>query len=245
MLKGGIAMIARLPVARHSADIDLAASQSTAADGLAALRAAAALDLGDHFTFRFDPPRTLVQGIEGVRVAAEARLGPRLFERFAVDLVTATVITATPEHAPPIIDLDIPGLVRPRYLIYPLADSLADKVMGILERHAGHPSTRFRDLVDIVLIARSQVIDGQQLTAALNSERRRRGLELPAEFSIPDPALWADGYATSAQAVPGLEERDLAAALPIAKSLLDPVLTGTADGRWNPDTTAWATGPAA
>jgi nucleotidyltransferase AbiEii toxin of type IV toxin-antitoxin system len=78
MLKGGIAMIARLPVARHSADIDVAARRNTAADVLAALRAAADRDLGDHFTFRFDPPRTLVQGIEGVRVAAVARLGPRL-----------------------------------------------------------------------------------------------------------------------------------------------------------------------
>jgi hypothetical protein len=244
MLKGGIAMIARLPVARHSADIDLAARQSTAAGGLYALQAAAARDLGDHFTFRFDAPRRLVQGIEGVRVAAEARLGPRPFERFGVDLVTATVITAKPEHAAPIIDLGIPGLTRPPYLIYPLADSLADKVMGIIERHAGHPSTRFRDLVDIVLIARSQTIDGGQLSAALNSERRRRGLDLPAEFSVTDPALWADGYATSARSVPGLEERDLAAALPIAKSLLDPVLAGTVGGRWNPDELTWTTAPA-
>lgn len=77
------------------------------------------------------------------------------------------MITAAPEHSAPIIDLGIPGLVRPPYLIYPLADSLADKVMGIIERQAGHPSTRFRDLVDIVLIARSQAIDSRQLTAAL------------------------------------------------------------------------------
>jgi hypothetical protein len=46
---------------------------------------AAARDLGDHFTFRFDARRTLVQGIEGVRGAAEARLGPRLFERFGAE----------------------------------------------------------------------------------------------------------------------------------------------------------------
>jgi hypothetical protein len=110
-------MIARLPIARHSADIDLAARERTSADSLAVLRQAAARDLGDHFTFSFDAPRALVQGIDGVRVAAEARLGARLFERFSVDLVTATVTTATPEHAAPIIDLDIPGLVRPPYLI--------------------------------------------------------------------------------------------------------------------------------
>jgi hypothetical protein len=56
--------------------------------------------------------------------------------------------------------------------------------------------------------------------------------------------LWAGGYATSAQAVPGLAERDLAAALPIAKSLLDPVLAGEAHGRWDPDRLTCTTTPA-
>jgi hypothetical protein len=66
-------------------------------------------------------------------VATEVRLGPRLFERFGVDLVTGVAITGKPERAEPLLPLTIPGLVRPPYLLYPLVDSVADKVMGIVE----------------------------------------------------------------------------------------------------------------
>jgi len=176
VLKGGISMIARLPIARHSADVDLAAALDSPHDALAALRIAGAIDLGDFFTFGFDEPRSMVQGVDGIRVAAQAWLGPRLFERFGVDLVTATVVTGIAERADPILDLGIPGLVRPPYRLYPLADALADKFMGIIERHGQHPSTRFRDLVDIVLIARSQLVDASALCTALASEGRRREL---------------------------------------------------------------------
>jgi hypothetical protein len=113
----------------------------------------------------------MVQGVDGIRVAAQAMLGPRSFERFGVDLVTATVATGIVEQADPILDLGIPGLVRPLYRLYPLADTLADKFMGIIERHGHRPSTRFRDLVDIVLIARSQLVDASALFAALASEQ--------------------------------------------------------------------------
>ncbi len=157
-LKGGVSMIVRLTSARHTADIDLVAAADSADAALKALRAAAAQDLGDFFGFRFEPPRALVQGVPGLRIPTEAWLGPRLFERFGVDLVTGVVITGLPEEAEPLLPLAIPGFVRPRYLLYPLVDSIADKVMAIVETHQGRPSTRFRDLVDLVLMARRQAL---------------------------------------------------------------------------------------
>jgi hypothetical protein len=240
VLKGGISMIARLPVARHSADIDLAAALDSPHDALAALRIAAAIDLGDFFTFDFDQPRSMVQGVDGIRVAAQARLGPRLFERFGVDLVTATVVTGTVEQADPIVDLDIPGLVRPTYRLYPLADTLADKFMGIIERHGQRPSTRFRDLVDIVLIARSQPVDVSALSVALVSECCRRELALPDQFDVPDRPLWEVGYRTAARDVPGVAEQTLVAAIGTAQRLFDPVLDGSARGHWDPHRLCWA-----
>jgi hypothetical protein len=239
VLKGGIAMIARLQIARHSADVDLAAALGSPHDALVALRIAAAIDLGDFFTFGFDQPRSMVQGIDGIRVAAQAWLGPRSFERFGVDLVTTTVVTGIVERADPILDLGIPGLVRPSYRLYPLVDVLADKFMGIIERHGERPSTRFRDLVDIVLIARSQMVDAAALCAALVSEGRRRELALPERFDIPDHALWEAGYRTVAQEVPGVPERTLAAAVVTAQRLFDPVLDGRARGQWDPHSLHW------
>lgn len=240
VLKGGVAMLARLSVARHSADIDLVTHRDSPTAALPALREAAARDLGDFFTFRLDPPRSLVQQIQGIRVPTEARLGPRLFERFAVDLVTGAVITGDPETAPPLLAVDVPGLVRPAYRVYPLADTLADKVAAIIEDHHGRPSTRFRDLVDIVLIAHDQPVDSAALTRALASERFRRGLRPRSGLEIPDAALWHGGYVRAAGGIPELVERDLDQALVLAKTFLDPILTGERTrGTWNPATLAW------
>lgn len=71
-------MLARLPVARHSADIDILARAGSPAAALVALREDAARDLGDFFNFRLDEPHTIIQGVQGIRIPTQARLGPRL-----------------------------------------------------------------------------------------------------------------------------------------------------------------------
>lgn len=240
ILKGGISMITRMPVARHTADVDLAAKDRTIYQALTDLEARCGVDLGDFFRFELDPPRTLVQGVEGVRVAVTASIGFRLFERFGVDLVTGTQMTDLPETSRPILDFGIPGLINPDYVLYPIADALADKISATVELHNGRPSTRFRDLVDIVLIARHQKVLAETAKAALASERDRRGLELPTSFDVPDRATWTRGYATAAKDVPGLVEKDVEAALTTAKALVDPLLDGNARGIWDPGCGAWS-----
>ena len=234
-------MLARLAVARHSMDIDLSADFDAAHAALHQLRLIADHDLHDHFTFVLAEPRALVKGIEGVRVPVTAQLGPRMFERFSVDLVTGAQITATPEAARP-LDLlgDLPGLVRPDYRLYPLVDTLADKVLAITEQHGERPSTRFRDLVDIMLILGSSAIDATALRRALASEHRRRGRSVNASFAVPDESLWRAGYARTVADAPNVTERTLDQALPLAKAFLDPILGGAVTcGRWNPATKAW------
>lgn len=240
ILKGGVSMLARLSLARHSADIDLCAQADSPQAALAALHDAASHDLGDFFTFHLQQPRSLIQGIQGIRIPTEARLGPRLFERFSLDLVTGTTITAPPEIAAPVVPLDIPGLIRPSYRLYPLVDAVADKVMAITEHHQNRPSTSFRDLVDLVLIAHDQTLDAAALAAALNSEHLRRGVPLPAELTITVPALWRPGYARTAADTPELAEATLDQALNTARRLLDPILSGhRTTGTWNQHTLTW------
>ncbi|MFJ9178063.1 nucleotidyl transferase AbiEii/AbiGii toxin family protein [Streptomyces sp. NPDC102360] len=240
-LKGGTSMLARLRQARHSADVDLVAEADGVHAALAALRHATARDLGDFFTFELAEPRSLVQSVEGVRVPAQARLGRRLFEAFHIDLVTGVRITGVPETAPPIVNLDIPGLARPGYRIYPLADSVADKVCAIVERHQGRPSTRFRDLCDLVLIACSQPVDAARLRQALVSEHRRRALDHAPVFDVPDHVLWAQGYAKVAAEVTGLESfRRLPEAMELTKRFLDPILAADQGGCcWIPQAGSW------
>lgn len=243
ILKGGVSMLARLSIARHSADIDLVARADTPRVALTALQHTAAKDLGDFFTFRFEQPRALVQGVPGLRIPTEARLGPRIFERFGVDLVTGVTITGEPESASPIVDLPITGLARPHYLIYPLVDTIADKVMAIIEREHSRPSTRFRDLVDLALIANTQAVNADGLRKALISERFRRDVPLPSELSVPDEAIWRPGYAAVAAEIPELKEKTLDAAQHTVGFFLNPVLTNQhPTGTWNPLTQRWEQG---
>jgi hypothetical protein len=121
-----------------------------------------------------------------------------------------------------------------------LVDSVADKVMAIVEIHGERPSTRFRDLVDLVLIARHRSISAPELLRALNSERTRRRLPDVRELCVPDAALWRKGYAGIAGDVPGLPEKDLDSGLALAKAFVDPVLSGSLRrGSWDPLELAW------
>jgi hypothetical protein len=240
ILKGGVSMIARLEVARHTADVDIVATDKPVDGAVADLHHAAGRDLGDFFAFRFDAPRSLVQGVAGVRLATEAWLGNRRFERFGVDLVSGVVITGGPDEAEPLLPLNIPGLCRPNYRLYPLVDSIADKVMAIMESYKGRPSTRFRDLVDLVLIAGSQPVRADELAAALASERLRRGIPQAPGFAVPDLKTWTLGYRRAASDLPGLVPRDLNEALAMVKAFADPVLTGSVVGHvWNPSAQRW------
>ncbi|MEV0569292.1 nucleotidyl transferase AbiEii/AbiGii toxin family protein [Dactylosporangium sp. NPDC050588] len=202
VLKGAAALLARLEVARHSKDIDL--SWQSAADldeAEQALRAAAGRNLGDFFVFEIGPPTPLV-GDKGRRFAVVAGLGGRPFASFSVDLVAGHSMTHPPEVVSPLVSVEIPGLARVNYRAYPLVDHIADKVTACLETHARSDgavsvSSRYKDLVDLVLIARTQQPVAADLRRALLSETARRGVGLPTDFMVPG-SLWPAGYETKA-----------------------------------------------
>lgn len=79
--------------------------------------------------------------------------------------------------------------------MYPLPDQIADKVAAMVERHGprDRASTRYRDLVDLVLIVRSCEVDAALTRAALSAQAHRRELTLPLTLSAPSPA-WVPGY---------------------------------------------------
>jgi hypothetical protein len=136
-----------------------------------------------------------------------------------------------------------PGLTRPNYLIYPLVDTIADKVMAIIEREHSRPSTRYRDLVDLILIANTQTVNADGLRRALISERFRRDVSLPSKISAPDETTWRRGYAAIATDIPEINESTLDAALRTVGAFLNPVLSNErASGTWNPANQRWEQG---
>jgi hypothetical protein len=200
VLKGATALLARLHgQARHSIDIDLYDQAGSLDDAEAALRAAADRDVGDHFRFVLTPGRRIAEGGVALRANVTAFLGASEFARFNVDLVVGTGMTGAPEEAAPLVPVEVPGVPRTSYRIYPLADHVADKVFAIVERHARQhapaiASTRYRDLADLVLIARREEVEARGLELALRVQAERRALELPPEFRPPDDSGWRGGY---------------------------------------------------
>jgi hypothetical protein len=199
VLKGAGALLAPLPEARHSLDLDLAytftpatAADSTAdailAEAVSALHTAADRDLGDHFRFEITRTSALQEQARGRRLDLVVYLGAR-YAAFHVDVVVGTAMTGVPDSSPPLTPLKIEGLVRPSYRLFPLADHIADKLCAIIEVHdrggQAQPSTRVKDLVDLALIATTQQIDGAALQRAVALGAAHRGLAPPDTLRRP------------------------------------------------------------
>lgn len=241
VLKGATALLARGIAVRHTIDVDVyrAVSKESAERDL---RAALERDAGDWFTFEAAPSTPIAEGTVGVRVPVDAKIGTATWASFHVDVIAEGVrMTGEPDRVPPLTPVEMPGLLRTTYRAYPLVDHIADKVCAIVERlgSAGHPSSRFKDLVDLVVLVGHATPTAAAQRAALVSEAARRGLPLPARFEVPDRAMWSTGYAAEARRLPGYEVATLDEALAHVRPYLDPILAGTATGRWDARRAVW------
>lgn len=137
--------------------------------------------------------------------------------------------------------IDMPDVSQHGYRAYPLVDHVADKVVAIFDRYGSTaaPSTRYKDLVDLVAIATGASVEAAAQMRALTSEAGRRGVVLPSSFDVPDREPWERGYAAEA----GRSLLDIAQsldeALAIIGPFLDPLLDGSARGHWDPEDGAW------
>ncbi|WP_020391590.1 nucleotidyl transferase AbiEii/AbiGii toxin family protein [Kribbella catacumbae] len=135
VLKGGTGLLVRLPRARYSDDVDLLYSTDNIDLRLpiTELHTAAARPCGSDF-FRFELGRVDERTTEGADKAVAtvrvlASIGTTAYQRFSIDLsVKKRSVTAADRVRPtPVIVL--PGVPElPDFLLYPLADQIADKV---------------------------------------------------------------------------------------------------------------------
>jgi Nucleotidyl transferase AbiEii toxin, Type IV TA system len=241
IVKGATALLARDIGVRATIDIDvyLPAVREVAE---AELRQAVETDIGDWFRFEIGGPRP-VADTGGVRLPVTAFVGNTRWAAFHVDLVAANLrMTGEPEDVPPLAPVSMPDLRQHGYRVYPLVDHIADKLCAIFERHGatGAPSTRYKDLVDLVAIVLARSVEARPQLAALRSEAARRGLRLPERLVVPDRARWEPGYAAEARRslLPGA--RTLDEALAEVGPFADPLLDGSARGAWDQHDRRWA-----
>jgi hypothetical protein len=241
VLKGGTAILARVRTARHSQDIDLFHQLGDLGAAIASLRELAAIDLGDRFRFVVpdgrarDTPQTQ-PGVTGARIKVTVYCGTKQAGVIPIDVVVGAVITEEPDDLEPQSRLDVPGFDAPRYRVYPVVDHIADKLCATMERHGREQreSSRHRDMVDLVIIARTQTVYAAALWTAIEAERQHRGLAAITGYVAPDSwrALYPGEARTSAECD---EYPTFEAAHALISRFLDPVLDGgIRDQVWDP-----------
>ncbi|MFR9806487.1 nucleotidyl transferase AbiEii/AbiGii toxin family protein [Pseudonocardia sp. RS010] len=247
VLKGGTALLARVRSARHSRDIDLFRNAGTLDTAMDELRDAAALDLNDYLRFvlgdsKRSQERPGQPGSELATVKIDGYAGVRKVSDFSVDVVIGAVITSDPQLLRPEPTITLPGMESPPYRIYPVADHIADKLCATIERHgpAQLPSSRVRDLVDLVVIARTQQVSAGALREAITAERLHRGLPEITHWQCPSE--WVKTYAKEARdVIMCRNHRSFDDASALAGTFLNPVLSGQVaeDSVWNPERLDW------
>ena len=243
VLKGGSGLLARIPDACATRDLDFATNEKgSAEDALAEMERVAAIDLGDWCRF------VLTKHEESMDENGYSRLLKLRFATFVgveekdpvlIDLSLDCATTLPPERIAPANRIEIAGVEEHDYLMYPLADQLADKLCAIMElQPGGYPSSRMKDLIDVVIYATHETFVQRELRRAVESECAKRGMEVPGRFAAPE--FWRDRFASFSRGKLADEYASFGAASVIASRFFDTVLVS--DGgkaTWNPETVAW------
>lgn len=235
---------ARLPARRSFAvdqDIDLGRDDDEEA-AIEDIAAAQRLRLDDFFTFTANRTDAFdeVDEFQAIRFHVRAELAERVFEQFVVDIGFAKAATLEPDRVRTSDFLSFAGIEPLELPAIPLAQHLAEKIHAYTRSYgmAGRPSTRPKDLIDILLIADSQSLEAAAVQEALKHTFEARARQaLPKSLPAPPPE-WAPDYGHLAEEV-GLEP-NLAAAFDRAAAFLDPVLSGETQGSWDAAVSQWA-----
>jgi predicted nucleotidyltransferase component of viral defense system len=224
-LKGGYALELRMAHrARSTRDLDLTVpdperlhlpaesrlSQDRADKLHEYLQLAAERDRGDGFRFLVRVPRGELTGAPGggVRCAVEARLAGRTFVQFHVDIGLGDAMLGEPEWVEGDTLLDFAGIPAARISVVPAAQQFAEKIHAFTFPWQDRDNTRVKDLVDLVLLVHSGLLEFFEVRQALEATFRVRATHpLKGELSKP-PQAWSETYRALAAEV-GLPMQDL------------------------------------
>jgi hypothetical protein len=241
VLKGALALDFRFDATtRPTRDMDLGRTddEDAATEDFAA---AQELALDDFFTFAARRTDALddVDDFRAIRFHVTAALAGRVFDQFVVDVGFAESISWTPDPIETSDLLSFAGIERIRVPALPLPQHIAEKVHAYTRKYgsSGRESTRPKDLVDMLLISRSERLDASALRNAIEvTFGQREQQPLPARLP-PPPSSWKEPYRRLATEVSVEPELDKAFAQ--AAEFLDPILAGRAAGVWNPARRTW------
>lgn len=255
VLLGGNALLIRTGGGRFTQDIDLARESGweSTEDVRAELQFLAdyAADR-DPFTFlvvSVEPhsePDPYGYGAKTARAKVQASLGAQLFDTFTIDLTERRHLDVPVDQVRLRAVIEHETLANlPSVPTTPLENHLADKVCAMYERHGRDgrsPSTRYRDLADIVRILDAGPIEAARLKEVLTRESGRRGAILPSRMEAPSEE-WRAVFPRQARTFAEYPNRlyELDASLDETRPCLDPVLSGArTSGVWDHEERSWS-----
>lgn len=225
LLKGGYALELRLAYqARSTRDLDLSVPEPKRLDlsseeGISQARAdklhehlqlAAERDLDDAFRFLIRAPRGELTGAPGggVRCGVEARLAGRIFAQFHVDVGLGDPKLGVPAWVEGDSFLNFAGIPAVRIPVIPAAQQFAEKIHAYTFPWQDRDNTRVKDLVDLVLLVHSSLVEAAQVRQALQATFSFRATHpLMAELPEP-PEIWSESFQALAIEL-GLPVQDL------------------------------------
>jgi hypothetical protein len=244
LLKGGVALDYRLrDRSRSTQDLDLETANAEDRVGSLVLDATE-VHLDDYFTYsvRRVPLYLADEEATTLRFRIEASIGGKRFDTVTLDVGIRDAASTRPETVVS-RDLlrfaDIPPVEIPTI---PLTQHLTEKLHAYSRVYAhDRPSSRVKDLVDIVLIVTEYSFEAEPLLVQIRQTFSSRGLhDIPRKFNRP-PDFWAAGYQQMAQEI--TIDPDIDSGHRIASAFFDQVLSGTVSDLavWDPETRCWQT----
>ena len=239
MLKGGLALHLRLGLAgRTTKDVDLMLTASI--DDIHEILVSAALrDLNDWFRFMISPasrpagPEEISRRFQVITVVAD-----RDFERFHIDVGIKEPIIDEPERLTMPNYLAFADIEPTTILCYPVSQQIADKIHAYTRPRPAGVSSRVKDVIDLLLIARSQSFQRMTLHQALLSTFSFYNTH-PLPLELPDPpASWKTPYRRLISTT-NLPYPDPTEAITALRIFIEPAMQYNDHALWNPQTWSW------
>jgi predicted nucleotidyltransferase component of viral defense system len=241
VLKGGLYLYSRYgTLARPTKDVDFLgrAAPSDVESVVQAVRKIISLELEDGVTFDPEAVTGSVikedQEYEGVRVNLIGMLG-RSRQPLQIDVGFGDAITAGPVKLefPTLLNLD--GLSTPTILAYSIETVVAEKFEAMVS--LGEVNTRYKDFYDIWKIAHTERLEATVLSTRRGTKLKRASSVFAREYGIgaDRQGQWAIFRRKTDVNAP-TEFKDLLGEI---QGLLEPVVLGSASGRWEPALAIW------
>jgi predicted nucleotidyltransferase component of viral defense system len=201
VLKGGYAMELRIHSARTTKDIDLTLRDGTRLSKdpkerreqvRAMLQEEAATRLSDHFEFLVGEAREDLDGAPegGSRYPIQAQMDGRDFARFHVDVGIGDDVIEPLDVVTGRDWLGFGGVQPPSFPVISAEQQFAEKLHAYTLPRGERANTRTKDLIDMVLLIRTEKLDNGKTAVAVRATFAKRAThERPSELDVP-PAEW-------------------------------------------------------